>query len=138
MSLHAKIALSDLQRYPWNLNLIKILEDTVVILTQQVFLKSNLLFANLASRCSSIKFLILSTNREIKLSFCLFFGYSELSSIILKSKYLSNCMLSDKILEREKKWLLCLLTKISPRIPCLSNIWIIGWFGIYKINIFDL
>ena len=37
MTLHAKMTMFDLQRYPWNLTLINILEDTIVYLTQKLF-----------------------------------------------------------------------------------------------------
>ena len=38
MTLYAKMAMSDLQRYPWNLNLIKNMKDNGVFLTRKVFI----------------------------------------------------------------------------------------------------
>ena len=35
--LHAKMAIPDSQRYPWNIKLIKIVEDNVVFQNQKVF-----------------------------------------------------------------------------------------------------
>ena len=37
MTLHAKIAMSDLQRYPWNLRTIKNVEEVVVFLDRNLF-----------------------------------------------------------------------------------------------------
>ena len=37
MTLHARSAIPELQQYPWNLNLIKNVEDTIVFLTRKVF-----------------------------------------------------------------------------------------------------
>ena len=41
MTLYAKIAMSDLQRYPRNINLIKTVEDIVGFLTRNVFITVN-------------------------------------------------------------------------------------------------
>ena len=40
-SLYEKIEIPDLQRYPWNLDLIKNVEDNVVFLTRKVFISVN-------------------------------------------------------------------------------------------------
>ena len=37
VTLHAKMAMPDLQRYPLNLNLIKNVEETVIFLTRKMF-----------------------------------------------------------------------------------------------------
>ncbi len=45
MNLNAKMAMSGLQRYPWNLNLIKNVEDTVVFLTRKEFISVRMTFS---------------------------------------------------------------------------------------------
>ena len=41
VTLHAKLAMPDLQRYPWNLYLISNVEDIVVFLGLKVFISDN-------------------------------------------------------------------------------------------------
>ena len=40
-SLYEKMEIPDLQRYPWNLDLIKNVEDNVIFLTRKVFISVN-------------------------------------------------------------------------------------------------
>ena len=54
MTLHAKISKFDLQRYSWNLDLIKHVEDTVVFLTRKVFNYHNFPVASyICKKCTS-------------------------------------------------------------------------------------
>ena len=46
MILYAKIAMTDLQQYPFNLYLIKHVEDNFILLTQKVFNSDRFSFAS--------------------------------------------------------------------------------------------
>ena len=99
MTLHERMAMSDLQRYPWNINLIKNVEDTVVFLTGKVYL---LLLINktlgrkhgswLGKTCKStdVNWILLRESLEITLTVPLMF-FNFITIWIIKALYSSNC-----------------------------------------------
>ena len=64
VTLQTKFAASDLQRYPWNLNQIKTVEDTVVVLTWKVLISVSFSIAS----CKKNAQVIFAENPEMKIS----------------------------------------------------------------------
>ena len=52
MTFYSKLTMPDSQRYPWNLNLIKNVEDTVFFRTQKVFIFVSFFIASFKKKCA--------------------------------------------------------------------------------------
>ena len=87
VTVHAKMAMLDLQRYPWNLNLIKNVEDVFVFMTRKMFISVSFCIAS-DKKCAS-HFRRETTNKK---------QVKEFTKRVLTERYLTKRFLHKKFL----------------------------------------